>query len=48
MLCVRASGSLEATGPLGEPGPFERPCLRLLRVREPAMQDFCCGKNWGV
>ena len=39
---VRTSGYLEATGPFGEPGPFELPLWRLLRARGPAMQDFCC------
>ena len=60
MLFVRAGAYLEATGPSGEPGPFELPLLRLLRARGPVMQDFCVilalagcrgmgvAKNWGA
>jgi len=41
MLFVCPGGYLEASGPLGEPGPAELPLLRLSRARRPAMQDFC-------
>jgi len=41
ILFVCAGGYLEASGPLGEPGPAELPLLRLSRARRPAIQDFC-------